>query len=219
MGGYNAFAGFPESGAATEIWELGSTDKAGRFLAFPIRERTKFGVCLQENDPVYPYPRICKVESHYIGTGKIVEPGYVYLTPGSVILGYREEATLRFKAPREGRYRAELELRAGELAYAGPSFRLYTGQGKEVVTARMPYSYGHHREFTGVISLAKGETLSLSIGPSANGDNTSDSTLVHFGITPVPSALPVLTPIVAALLALSFVLAIWYWRKLRIQKH
>lgn len=125
--------------------------------------------------------------------GEIVEPGYLVLQPHGVLFSPTPEATIRFTAPESGIYHAIIEIKAASLAYGGTSFRLYKGNGKigpEILSHQIPRSYGHQRKFEPDVTLTKGETLSLSIGPSPNGDAASDGTLVRFDLVRVQPASP-----------------------------
>ena len=182
---FSAFTAFPADGRPAPSWAFLRTNGNGQSILLDRSWRSPFGHCLAPSDPAQDYPFVCKVLAPSVEHGEILEPGYLLLQPHNVRQSPTPEATIRFTAPESGTYVASIEIRTASLAYGGTSFHLYKQAGagsSEILSQQIPKRYGHQRAFTPSVALTKGETLSLSIGPSPNGDAASDGTLVRFDI-------------------------------------
>lgn len=172
----DALSGFPKAGTASEDWSFGQGDRDGHYQPFRVRTQTDEGPSLSTES----YPRVRLIEKGYQRRGTVYEPNSLLAHPAATRMTTFTDAVIRFTAPASGAYAVSLQAKAADLGYGGTGCRVIRGERDILASHYLPHNYGSHWEYSGHIQLAEKETLSLFVGPSANGDHASDETQVHF---------------------------------------
>jgi len=188
MSEFSAFDGFPSDEGQDGPWSLWATSSTGQNQRLRLRPPLDDRQCALNPTTSDGYPNVCKVWARNVARGQIAEPGYLLLSPAGVRHSNTPEATIRFTAPAAAKYHVSAQVKSAELGYGSTYVRLFKTAGPantDIARVDIPKSYGHIRTLDHDVTLDRGESVSLSLGPSPNGENSADGTLIKFEVSQV----------------------------------
>jgi hypothetical protein len=185
---FDRHTGFSLDSNPRGTWSFGSAVEPGDFRPFPFYFlNSDYSTWAPSNTEHYPCVRQNISGRLLQGGGDLIPPETLFLEPGARHASEFQWSVARFTSPEAGALRFRGAYEALALGYGGTQQVIVHGRRRLAEHVLAP-SHGEIWEFEVELDAAAGDTVDFLLGPSPNGDNSSDTTGFSVDIAFQPEA-------------------------------